>query len=79
MIAKIPAFFDGVDGTVLRLWEQAGKIGACTVNLLHTNNFKRAYPCNLRNEITDNNGIEIVDNSFQFVINANQPVSFILQ
>ena len=41
--------------------------------------FKRAFPCNLRGEITDEDGIGISNNQFQFNINANQPATFILK
>lgn len=75
----VTAFYDSKDGTILRLWEQAGEQGVCHVNLLKASSFKRAYRCNLRNEITDNEGIEIINDSFQLVINANQPASFILK
>ena len=66
-------------GTILRLWEQAGKEGSCIVTLLKGNTLKRAYPCNLRGEITNKNGIAISNNSFKILIHANQPVSFILR
>lgn len=67
------------DGTILRLWEQAGKEGSCIVTLPKGNTLKRAYPCNLRGEITDKNGVAISNNSFKILIHANQPVSFILK
>ncbi len=67
------------DNMLLRLWEQAGKGGLCEVSLPEGSEFTRAYPCNLRDEITENNGIVISNNTFQFMIQANQPVSFILQ
>jgi len=75
----ITAFYEKQEGSILRLWEQAGKKGMCEVKLIKNNGFERAYSCNLRNKITDHNGIEIVNDSFQFEINANQPVSFILK
>lgn len=75
----VTAFYKSTEGTVLRLWEQAGKGGMCKVDLIKGSGFKRAYPCNLRNEIRDEKGIEIENDSFKFQINANQPVSFILK
>ncbi len=67
------------DHMLLRLWEQAGNSRLCEVTLLKGTNFRRAYPCNLREEISDNNGIVISNDSFQFWMRANQPVSFILR
>ena len=67
------------DGMVLRLWEQAGNGGLCEVSLSKGNNYRRAYPCNLRGEITNDKGIDVLNNSFQFMIQANQPASFILK
>jgi len=64
---------------LLRLWEQAGKEGLCKVSLPEGSDFSIAYPCNLREEITDSNGFVISNNTFQFMIQANQPASFILQ
>lgn len=75
----LTAFYKSNDGVVLRLWEQVGKDGMCDVNLIKASGFKRAYPCSLRNEIIDNKGFEIVNDSFSFKINANQPASFILK
>jgi hypothetical protein len=66
-------------GTELRLWEQAGKSGMCEVTLDEDIRFRRAYPSNLRGEIIDEKGIEIFGRSFQCMIKANQPVSFILK
>ena len=67
------------DGMELRLWEQAGKSGLCHMGLPDGRNFSQAYRCNLRGEIMDNEGIEISNNSFLYMIQANQPVSFILK
>ena len=75
----LTAFKEEGKGKLLRLWEQAGKSGLCEVTLLEGSSYNRAYPCNLRGEITDEKGIEILNSSFQFNIRANQPVSFILK
>jgi hypothetical protein len=64
---------------VLRLWEQAGKGGSCKVALPEGSSFTKAYPCNLRDGIIDDKGMVISNNSFQFKIRANQPVSLILR
>jgi hypothetical protein len=75
----LTAFYELKESTVLRLWEQAGKSGLCTINLAKNSGFKRAYPCDLRYNIIDSKGIDIVNDSFVYTINANQPVSFILK
>ena len=67
------------EGMELRLWEQSGKEGNCIVNLPSTSNYQWAYPSNLRAEIIDKEGMKISENSFQFNIKANQPLSFILK
>jgi hypothetical protein len=75
----LTAFFNSTEGTVLRFWEQVGKSGKCTISLAKNSGFKRAYPCDLRNNIIDAKGIPIENDSFSCLINANQPVSFILK
>lgn len=67
------------DGKILRLWEQTGETGSCTITLSKGNTFKRAFACNLRGDISDGLGIPISNNTFQTTIKANQPVSFILK
>ena len=67
------------DSRILRLWEQAGNGGSVKVTLPNGSNHIRAYPCNLRDEITVKEGIEISNHSFKFDIGANQPASFILK
>jgi len=67
------------DGIILRFWEQVGKSKLCIVTLPFGNDFKTAFPCNLRGEISDEDGISISNNQFQFNINANQPATFILK
>ena len=67
------------DGIELRLWELAGKSGLCKINLTGKSTFSRAYRSNLRGEIIDDVGTKISNNSFQCMIQANQPVSFILK
>jgi len=69
----------GQEGLLLRLWEQAGMGGQCTITLPEGSVFTVAYPCNLRDEITDEQGIPISNHKFELDIQANQPVSFILK
>jgi hypothetical protein len=75
----VTAYREVNEGMELRLWEQAGNSGMCEVTFPEGTNFQEAYPSNLRGEVTDEKGIEISDNSFQFSIQANQPMSFILK
>ena len=67
------------EGMLLRLWEQAGKEGRCTITLPEGSKFTRAYYCNLRNELFEEEGIPISNHTFEVDIRANQPVSFILK
>jgi len=67
------------DGTVLRLWEKTGEKGQVRITLPKGNNFKKAYPCNLRGEISDKTGIPVINNVFETEIDAYQPVSFVLK
>ena len=67
------------EGMELRLWEQSGKDGDCTITLPEGSDCRMAYPSNLRAEIINSVGIRISDNSFETKVRANQPVSFILK
>lgn len=66
------------DGTVLRLWEQAGVSGELKVTLPKGIKVSRATPVNLRGE---NKGepIEIISGAFSYHVNAYAPASFILR
>ncbi|MDO6432192.1 glycoside hydrolase family 38 C-terminal domain-containing protein [Flavitalea sp. BT771] len=65
---------------MIRLWEEAGNSGKCTVTLPQHSQFKLAYPCNLRGEGTANAaGIPVSMNSFVFEIGPNQPRTFLLK
>ena len=75
----VTAYKDTPEGKLLRLWEQAGKSGPCKVTLPESKNYKNAYWCNLRGEKINDKAIEIVNNTIQFEIKANQPVSLILK
>jgi len=67
------------EGQILRFWEETGESGNCTVSLPKGSDFKRAFACNLRGEIIDKKGLLILNDTFQFIIQAYQPVSFILK
>ncbi len=64
-------------GTVLRLWEQAGVAGPCTVRLPQGLSFATARPVNLRGE-PDGDPLPIVDGAFSARIAAFAPASFVL-
>ncbi len=66
-------------GHILRFWEETGKSGQCKVSLPKGSDFKRAFACNLRGEIIDKEGILLSNSSFQFMIQAYQPITFILK
>lgn len=67
------------EGTVLRLWEQAGSEQYVRIQLPKGNDFKTASFCNLRGQKTNQNKIEIENDAFEVKILANQPLSFILE
>ena len=67
------------EGMELRLWEQSGEDGDCTVKLPNGSNYEAAYPANLRGQVISMEGIEISGNSFKTDVKANQPLSFILK
>ena len=65
------------DGTILRLWENSGISGKCTVNFGKEGNVKAVIPIDLRGNIKDkkiavNNGI------FSFTLGKYAPASFLL-
>lgn len=67
------------EGTIIRLWEQSGNEGLCKISLPVNNFFNKAFPCNLRGELTDSKYITIINNQFEVNIKANQPATFILK
>ncbi|MNK70301.1 hypothetical protein D3C87_897180 [compost metagenome] len=75
----ITAFGENPDGkgTVLRLWEQAGKSGALTLTL-PGKQYAKAVPVNLRGEVVGK-AISIANGKFKCNIKAFGPASFILQ
>ncbi|MHA4809082.1 glycoside hydrolase family 38 N-terminal domain-containing protein [Flavitalea flava] len=66
------------DGTILRLWEQAGISGKLRVTLPKDMKVAKAIPVNLRGEI-NGNPINIIAGKFEFNLNAYTPASFVLQ
>lgn len=76
---RVTAFCPNPDGrgTVLRVWEQAGKGGAITVTLPKGMKATEAHPVNLRGEQAGE-PIAIKDGKFSFELGAWAPKSFIL-
>ena len=76
---RVTAFCPNPDGagTVLRVWEQAGKAGEITVTLPKGLKAASAQPVNLRGEPTGE-PIAIKDGTFSFVLGAWAPKSFVL-
>jgi len=65
------------EGTVLRLWEQAGNNGSCIVTLPAKHSFKTAQFCNLRGEPLSN---EIkISSTIDVKVKAYQPISILLK
>jgi alpha-mannosidase len=65
------------DGLVLRLWEQAGNTGNCTVTLPEGLNGKVAIPVNLRGEATGS-PFTIQNNSVSIDVKPYKPYSFVI-
>jgi len=65
------------EGTILRLWEQGGRSGPCTVTLPAGLNVSTIQPVNLRG-ITFDNEIPVKDGQFIFELNAYAPASFLI-
>jgi hypothetical protein len=63
---------------MLRLWEQAGDSGKCTIILPEGFAFARAVPVNLRGQKAGN-AVPIRNNSFDIEIEAYKPVTFIFE
>jgi alpha-mannosidase len=66
------------EGMQLRLWEQSGDAGKCTVTLPEGVKAAKAVPVNLRGEKAGNE-IKISGNSFEIVIDAYKPASFLIE
>ncbi len=65
------------DGTILRLWEQAGVTGNCIVRLGKDSKVKAAIPVDLRGNITGKK-IVVKDGVFSFNLTKFSPASFLL-
>ena len=76
---RVTAFCPNPDGrgTVLRVWEQAGKGGSLTVTLPTGMNVTEARPVNLRGERAGD-PIAVKDGKFSFMLGAWSPKSFVL-
>jgi alpha-mannosidase len=66
------------EGTLLRVWEQAGNSGELTVKLVEGMNYKTATPVNLRGEKTGK-GISINSKEIRFNLSKFAPASFVLE
>jgi hypothetical protein len=66
------------EGYILRLWEQSGELGTCTVEMAFDKPFKRAIPVNLRGQFPGKE-IPIKEGKFNIQINPYQPVTLLLQ
>lgn len=66
------------DGTLLRVWEQAGVSGKLTVVLPQGNKLKKATPVNLRGEKIGKS-ISVKNNKLTFELGAFAPASFVLE
>jgi len=66
------------DGTLLRIWEQAGNSGDCIISLPENMEAKYALPVNLRG-VPSGEKIQIADNKFKINVHAYRPYSFILR
>jgi hypothetical protein len=75
----VTAFGSNPDGAglVLRLWEQAGRSGACQVTLPRGLNAKSVQPVDLRGRVRGPE-IPVRDGSFEFLLPAFAPASFVL-
>ncbi|SMO72022.1 glycoside hydrolase family 38 N-terminal domain-containing protein [Solitalea koreensis] len=69
---------DGNKGTLLRLWEQAGKSGEVTISLPGYQYFTKATPVNLRGEVSGKT-IPVKNEKFICEIKEFGPASFILE
>lgn len=65
------------EGTILRVWEQAGNSSRINVTLPENTNYKTAVPVNLRSE-RKGEPIQISSRSFEFELGAYAPESFVL-
>jgi alpha-mannosidase len=75
----VTAFGENPDGkgTILRLWEQAGRSGAVTVILPKEAKYTKATAVNLRGELMGK-AVKITEGKFVFDLKGYAPASFIL-
>lgn len=66
------------EGTILRLWEQAGNSGKCIVTLPEHSSFTAARFCDLRGQFVGQ-PFRIIDGKIETDMKAYQPVSVILK
>lgn len=66
------------EGTLLRLWENAGNSGTCKITLPQKSQFKSAQYCNLRGELT-NKSVPIEKGILKVEMPAYAPVSLVLK
>lgn len=63
---------------LLRIWEQAGKGGKCTITLPAGTKYTTAQPCNLRDE-PEGKPLAIKGGKIKVQTKAYQPISILLQ
>lgn len=68
---------DGNEGTLLRIWEQAGVSGKITITLPKGMNVSTAIPVNLRGE-KKGEAIRVKSDKFELELDAYAPASFVL-
>ena len=75
----LTAFGENPDGkgTILRLWEQAGSSGKCTITLPKNHAFKTALYCNLRGEPLSKEFK--INDQIEVNIKAYEPLNILLQ
>ncbi|HEY4207206.1 MAG TPA: hypothetical protein VGM31_10350 [Puia sp.] len=66
------------DGTILRLWEQAGESGNCSIILPTGHHFKTAQFCDLRGQVTGK-AFPLGSGRIDAMVKAYQPLSIILK
>ncbi len=76
----VTAFGDNPDGegTILRLWEQAGSSGKCSVKLPKGMHVSSVQPLTLRGE-KQGDPIEVKNGKFSFELNTYAPASFLMK
>ncbi|MBO9621034.1 MAG: hypothetical protein J7539_18605, partial [Niabella sp.] len=78
LITAFGADPDGNKGTLLRVWEMAGKTAPVIICLPGHHHFTRAMPVNLRGVVAGSS-IKIINGKFSAPVKAFGPASFILE